>query len=63
MERDYLLEFLLYVGTPNFPISLVKYFSSLPKALFLTLEVTIGATIIAVSGIYIINQQKKIPSN
>jgi His/Glu/Gln/Arg/opine family amino acid ABC transporter permease subunit len=47
MERDYLLEFLLYVGTPNFPISLVKYFSSLPKALFLTLEVTIGATIIA----------------
>ena len=47
MERDYLLEFLLYIGTPNFPISLVKYFSSLPKALLVTLEVTIGATIIA----------------
>ena len=47
MERDYLLEFLLYVGTPNFPISLVKYFSSLPKALLVTIEVTIGATIIA----------------
>jgi len=47
MEKDYLLEFLLYIGTPNFPISLVKYFSSLPKALLLTLEVTVGATIIA----------------